>query len=85
MSRFARFHSLLLAAVVGLGAAEPGPAAAQVPPDEAWRTLETTHFRITFPEHLGELAARTGDVAERAHEALSAGFRAGPRGRSTSS
>ncbi len=58
----------------------PGPAAAQVPPDEAWRTLETEHFRITFPEHLGDLAARTGVVAERAHEALSAGFRAGPGG-----
>ena len=63
---------------MGPGAA--APAAAQVPPDEAWRTLETAHFRITFPEHLGDLAARTGDVAERAHEALSAGFRAGPGG-----
>ena len=58
----------------------PGSAAAQVPPDEAWRTLETEHFRITFPEHLGDLAARTGVVAEQAHEALSAGFRAGPGG-----
>ena len=74
------FRFLLLASLAGLPAAAPGPAAAQVPPDEVWRTLETEHFRITFPEHLGELAARTGDVAERAHEALSAGFRAGPRG-----
>ena len=65
---------------MGLGAAGPGPAAAQVPPDEAWRTLVTEHFRITFPEHLEELAARTGVVAEQAHEALSAGFRAGPGG-----
>ena len=71
---------LLLAAVAGVGAAAPGPAAAQVPPDEAWRTLETEHFRVTFPEHLGTLAARTGVVAERAHEALSAGFRGGPGG-----
>ena len=80
MSRLARARLLLLAVVVGARAAGPGPAAAQVPPDEAWRTLETAHFRITFPAHLRELAARTGKVAERAHEALSAGFRAGPGG-----
>ena len=70
----------LLAAVVGLSATASGPAAAQVPPDEAWRTLETEHFRITFPAHLEELARRAGDVAERADEALSAAFRAGPGG-----
>ena len=80
MPRLAGARPLLVAAVVGLGAAAPGPAAAQVPPDEAWRTLETEHFRITFPEHLAELAARTADVAERAHEALTSGFRAGPGG-----
>ena len=76
----ARSRALLLAAVVGLGAAAPGSAAAQVPPDEAWRTLETAHFRITFPEHLAELAEKAGNVAEQAHESLSAGFRAGPTG-----
>ena len=81
MPRLAPARPLLLAAVVGLGtAAGPEPAAAQVPPDEAWRTLETEHFRITFPEQLAELGARTADVAERAHEVLSAGFRAGPGG-----
>ncbi len=81
MPRLARARPLLLAAAVGLGAAAgPGSSGAQVPPDEAWRTLETEHFRITFPEHLAELGARTADVAERAHEALSAGFRAGPGG-----
>ena len=58
----------------------PGPAAAQAPPDEAWRTLETAHFRITFPERLTALAGRAGRVAEQAHEALTAGFRAGPKG-----
>ena len=79
MPRLARARPLLLAAVAGLGAAAV-PAGAQVPPDEAWRTLETEHFRITFPEHLEELAARTADVAELAHEALSSGFRAGPGG-----
>ena len=80
MSRFARCRSLLLAAAVGLGAAAPRPAAAQVPPDESWRTLETAHFRITFPEHLEELARRAATVAEQAHDALSTGFRAGPGG-----
>ena len=79
MSRPARWRALLPAAAAALLAAA-APAAAQVPPDEAWRTVETAHFRITFPEHLEELAARAADVAERAHAALSAGFRAGPRG-----
>ena len=76
----ARSRALLLAAVVGLGAGAPGPAAAQAPPDEAWRTLETAHFRITFPERLTALAERAGRAAEQAHEALTAGFRAGPKG-----
>ncbi len=78
-SRLARRRALLLAAVTALDGA-PGPAAAQPPPDEAWRTLETAHFRIAFPEHLEALARRTGSVAERAHEDLSATFRAGPGG-----
>ena len=79
MSDLARRRGLLLAAIVVLGGT-PGPAAAQVLPDEAWRPLETAHFRIAFPEHLEELARRAGTVAERAHEALSATFRAGPGG-----
>ncbi len=76
----AQFGSLLLVVVTLLRAAAPGSAAAQVPPDEAWRTLGTAHFRITFPEHLEALASRVGNVAEHAHHALSAGFRAGPTG-----
>ena len=75
-----RCRVLLPSAILGLSAAAPAPAAAQVPPDEAWRTFETEHFRITFPEHLEALARRAGAVAEGAHEALSAGFRAGPGG-----
>ncbi len=75
--RLARLGCLLLAATAS---ATAPPAAGQVPPDEAWRTLETAHFRITFPEHLAGLATRAADVAERSHEALSAGFRAGPGG-----
>ena len=57
------------------------PAAAQVPPDEAWRSVETEHFRITFPEPLETLARRAGDLAERAHRKLTAQFREGPPGR----
>ena len=57
------------------------PAAAQVPPDEAWRSVETEHFRITFPTHLEELGRRAGDLAEGAWLELTAQFREGPSGR----
>ena len=57
------------------------PAAAQVPPDETWRTVETEHFRVTFPEHLEALGRRVGDLAEQAYRELAAQFRAGPIGR----
>ena len=57
------------------------PAVAQVPPDEAWRAVETEHFRVTFPEHLEALGRRAGDLAERAHRELTAQFREGPSGR----
>ena len=56
------------------------PAAAQVPPDEAWRTLATEHFRVTFPAHLEDLGRNAADVAERAYRALSAQFLPGPAG-----
>ena len=57
------------------------PASAQrVPPDEPWRTLETEHFRVTFPEHLEDLARRAADRAEWAHGRLSKHFVRGPRG-----
>ncbi len=57
------------------------PAAAQAPPDEAWRRVETEHFRITFPEHLEALGRRAGDLAEQAYRELTAQFREGPSGR----
>ena len=59
----------------------PLPVAAQVPPDEVWLSVETEHFRITFPEPLETLARRAGDLAERAHRELTAQFREGPPGR----
>ena len=55
-------------------------AAAQVPPDDVWRTLETEHFRVTFPEHLEALGRRSADLAEQAHRELSAQFLEGPSG-----
>ena len=57
------------------------PAAAQVPPDEAWRSVDTEHFRITFPAHLEQQGRRAGELAERAHRELTAQFREGPSGR----
>lgn len=58
-----------------------GHASAQVPPDERWRTLETQHFRVTFPAGLDSLARVAAGRAEQAHAALSATFVAPPRGR----
>ena len=57
------------------------PAAAQVPPDESWRMVETDHFRITFPDRLEELGRRAGELAEWAYRELTAQFREGPSGR----
>ena len=58
-----------------------GPSQAQrVPPDEPWRTFETEHFRVTFPEKLEDLARRVSDRAEWAHARLSKHFVRGPQG-----
>ena len=56
------------------------PASGQVPPDEDWRTLDTEHFRITFPEALYPLATRLADRAERAYGQLASSFSAPPPG-----
>lgn len=55
------------------------PAEAQAP-DEAWRTIQTEHFRVTFPERLEQLARRAGNRAEWAWRQLSASFIAPPDG-----
>ena len=57
------------------------PVMAQVPPDESWRSLETSHFRVTFPEDMDPLARRAAARAERAFEAISEGFLDPPQGR----
>ena len=53
---------------------------AQVPPDESWRSLETSHFRVTFPEGMDPLARRAATRAERAFEALNEVFLDPPDG-----
>ena len=53
---------------------------AQAPPDESWRSLETSHFRVTFPEGMDPLAHRAAASAERAFEALAEVFLDPPDG-----
>lgn len=57
----------LLAVWLATGAA----AVAAQAPDEDWRTLETEHFRVTFPAHLEPLGRRAADRAEVALAKLS--------------
>lgn len=47
-------------------------AHAQVAPNDHWRSLATTHFRIEFPRELESLARRAGGEAERAWSRLAA-------------
>lgn len=70
------------AALVGvcLFLATPAPASAQAP-DEAWRTITTEHFRVTFPRELESLGRRAADRAERAWEGLVDVFVEPPEGR----
>jgi len=56
------------------------PVTAQVPPDESWRSLKTSHFRVTFPEGMDPLARRAAIRAERAFDALSDEFLDSPAG-----
>lgn len=58
----------------------PSSLTAQVPPDEPWRSLETSHFRVTFPEGMDALARRAATRAERAFEALNEVFLDPPDG-----
>jgi hypothetical protein len=52
----------------------PVIGSAQIPPGEAWRTLDTEHFRITYPADLLDLAQRAGQRAETAWAALAEVF-----------
>ena len=54
--------------------------AQRIAPDESWRTLDTEHFRVTFPAHLEDLGRRAAERAEWAHARLSEQFIDAPRG-----
>ena len=56
-------------------------AGAQIAPDRDWRTLETPHFRVTFPAGMEEMAGRTASRAEWAHDLLAREFISPPSGR----
>lgn len=75
-ARFKRWlpHVLMALAVVPLGAAAQAP-------HENWRTLQTEHFRVTFPKGLEDFARRAGDRAERAYAKLSATLIDPPNGK----
>ncbi|MDE2762876.1 MAG: BamA/TamA family outer membrane protein [Gemmatimonadota bacterium] len=77
-----RHKALLLSITLLLLVAPARPAAAQaVPPDEDWRQLTTEHFVVTYPDGLGELAARAAGSAERAYALLAERFVESPPGR----
>lgn len=71
------------AAVLALALALPAPEplGAQVPPDEAWMTLTTENFRVTFPSGMETLGRRTAERAERAWGQLADAFLDPPPGR----
>lgn len=72
-----RGAGLLLSAMMLLPA---WAEAQQVPPNEAWRTLETERARVTFPARLEELARRAAYRTEVALSELEASFLPLPRG-----
>ncbi len=69
--------SVILAAIAICTASA---SAQRIAPDESWRTLNTEHFRVTFPAHLEDLGRRAAERAEWAHAQLSEQFIAAPRG-----
>lgn len=68
------------AVLVAWLAASAADVSAQAP-DEDWRTLETEHFRVTFPAHLETLGRRAADRAEVAWAKLSDMLVEAPGGR----
>ncbi len=74
-------RALAIAGVCFAPALHPAVGQVTVPPDEAWRTLTTEHFRVTFPERLEPLGRRAADRAEIAWTRLSTAFAAPPSGR----
>jgi hypothetical protein len=78
--------ALAAAAALSLALAT-GPGCAGLPsfgdelglsPHWDWKTIETEHFRITFPAELSEIGARTADLYEEAHRLLAPALRWDP-------
>ena len=69
-----------LSCLLVLSALWAAPLSAQVAPDESWRTLDTDHFRVTFPAELEALGRRAAGIAERAYDELSSEFIEAPSG-----
>lgn len=77
-----RLFTVLAASVLAVAALAFGAGGLRAQaPDEAWRTLETEHFRVTFPKGLETLGRRAGERAERAWTELSQGFVKAPSGK----
>lgn len=74
----ARGAALILGLVV---ASLPPALEGQVPPHEAWRTLTTENFRVTFPAGMETLGRRAAQRAEAAWDKLARVFLAPPSGR----
>jgi hypothetical protein len=70
-----------LVALALLGPGARAASAQAVPPDESWRSLETEHFRVTYPAALDSLARVAAARAEHAYETLGGSFLRAPRGR----
>jgi Tol biopolymer transport system component len=58
------------AVLAGLALLLAAPSAAASDPDLEWRTFETPHFRINFPDYLERIAGRIARALERAHRIL---------------
>ena len=65
---------LLLGSVAAPAASQP------VPPNEAWRTLETEHFRVVFPPELESAGRRAAGYGEQVWVALTENFVEPPPG-----
>jgi Tol biopolymer transport system component len=81
LERVARASSVIKLSCAILSLAPlAAPLSAQVAPDESWRTLDTEHFRVTFPDELEMIGRRAAGIAERAYDELSAEFIEAPSG-----
>lgn len=70
---------LALAALLGLVAfSSPARAATSFEPGVRWRTLESAHFRVDYPEGLDDIGRRVVGYAEDAHRKVAAYMKVQP-------